>query len=234
MSRELANQKSLVADQTKSIKERNAAANQGLSTLKQMENIEVGILKQKYEQIKAQNELSYTSADDRRKEMEALAALQSKQAEYTEKQKELISQASSFEQQEIAKNSAAAAAAEQAKAQAAIKATEEAEKRKRELQQETIKQMEIALTTLDLSIKERELNNDTNVTKLANQQELAEKSLEIERYRLEQGLITQQEYANKETALKLETMKIQQQMEADQAALDKERRAMDEANRKEL
>lgn len=234
MSRELANQKSLVADQTKSIKERNAAANQGLSTLKQMENIEVGILKQKYEQIKAQNELSYTSAEDRRKEMEALAALQSKQAEYAEKQKELISQASSLQLQETAKNSAAAQAAEQAKAQAAIKATEEAEKRKRELQQETIKQMEIALTTLDLSIKEREASNNTNAEKLANQKELADKSLEIERYRLEQGLITQQEYANKETALKLETMKIQQQMEADQAALDKERRAMDEANRKEL
>lgn len=234
MSRELANQKSLVADQTKSIKERNAAANQGLSTLKQMENIEVGILKQKYEQIKAQNELSYTSADDRRKEMEALAALQSKQAEYTEKQKELISQASSLQNQETAKNSAAASAAEQAKAQAAIKATEQAERRKRELQQETIKQMEIALTTLDLSIKERELNSDTNATKLANQQELADKSLEIERYRLEQGLISQQEYANKETALKLETMKLQQKAAEEQEALDKERRAMDEANRKEL
>lgn len=234
MSRELANQKSLVADQTKSIKERNAAANQGLSTLKQMENIEVGILKQKYEQIKAQNELSYTSADDRRKEMEALAALQSKQAEYTEKQKELISQASSLQKQETAKNSAAAAAAEQAKAQAAIKATEEAEKRKRELQQETIKQMEIALTTLDLSIKEREARNNTNAEKLANQKELADKSLEIERYRLEQGLITQQEYANRETALRLQTMQIQQKIEAEQDALDKERRAMDEANKKEL
>ncbi len=234
MSRELANQKSLVADQTKSIKERNAAVNQGLSTLKQMENIEVGILKQKYEQIKAQNELSYTSADDRRKEMEALAALQSKQAEYTEKQKELISQRSSFQNQEIAKNSAAAQAAEQAKAQAAIKATEQAEKRKRELQQETIKQMEIALTTLDLSIKEREASNNTNAEKLANQKELAEKSLEIERYRLEQGLITQQEYANKETALKLETMKLQQKAVEEQEALDKERRAMDEANRKEI
>lgn len=234
MSRELANQKSLVADQTKSIKERNTAANQGLSTLKQMENIEVGILKQKYEQIKAQNELSYTSAEDRRKEMEALAALQSKQAEYTEKQKELISQASSLQLQETAKNSAAASAAEQAKAQAAIKATEQAERRKRELQQETIKQMEIALTTLDLSIKERELNNDTNATKLANQQELADKSLEIERYRLEQGLISQQEYANKETALKLETIKLQQKAVEEQEALDKERRAMDEVNRKEL
>lgn len=234
MSRELANQKSLVADQTKSIKERNAAANQGLSTLKQMENIEVGILKQKYEQIKAQNELSYTSAEDRRKEMESLAALQSKQAEYTEKQKELISQRSSFQNQETAKNSAAAQAAEQARAQAAIKATEQAEKRKRELQQETIKQMEIALTTLDLSIKEREAINNTNAEKLANQKELAEKSLEIERYRLEQGLITQQEYANRETALRLQTMQMQQKITAEQDALDKERRAMDEANKKEL
>ena len=234
MSRELANQKSLVADQTKSIKERNAAANQGLSTLKQMENIEVGILKQKYEQIKAQNGLSYTSADDRRKEMEALAALQSKQAEYTEKQKELISQRSSFQNQETAKNLAAAQAAEQAKAQAAIKATEQAEKRKRELQQETIKQMEIALTTLDLSIKEREASNNTNAEKLANQKELAEKSLEIERYRLEQGLITQQEYANRETALRLQTMQMQQKITAEQDALDKERRAMDEASKKEL
>lgn len=234
MSRELANQKSLVADQTKSIKERNTAANQGLSTLKQMENIEVGILKQKYEQIKAQNELSYTSAEDRRKEMEALAALQSKQAEYTEKQKELISQASSLQKQETAKNSAAAQAAEQAKARAAIKATEQAEKRKRELQQETIKQMEIALTTLDLSIKEREASNNTNAEKLANQKELADKSLEIERYRLEQGLITQQEYANRETALRLQTMQTQQKITAEQDALDKERRAMDEANKKEL
>lgn len=234
MSRELANQKSIIADQTKSIKEREAAANQGLSTLKQMENIEVGILQKKYDQISTEKELSKSTAEERRQVKEAQAALQAKQAEYADKRRELISQASSLQLQETAKNSAAAAAAEQAKAQAAIKATEEAEKRKRELQQETIKQMEIALTTLDLSIKERELNNDTNATKLANQQELADKSLEIERYRLEQGLISQQEYANKETALKLETMKIQQQMESDQAALDKERRAMDEANRKEI
>lgn len=234
MSRELAAQKNILSDQTKSVKERTAAANQGLSVLKQMENIEVGILEQKHKQLKAQNDSRKATKEEKREEAEALAALNAKRAEYTDKANEFISQRSSFEQQEIAKNSAAAAAAEQAKAQAAIKATEEAEKRKRELQQETIKQMEIALTTLDLSIKERELNNDTNATKLANQKELADKSLEIERYRLEQGLISQQEYANKETALKLETMKIQQQMEADQAALDKERRAMDEANRKEI
>lgn len=234
MSRELANQKSLVADQTKSIKERNTAANQGLSTLKQMENIEVGILKQKYEQIKAQNELSYTSAGDRRKEMEALAALQSKQAEYTEKQKELISQRSSFQNQETAKNSAAAQAAEQAKAQAAIKASQDAEKAKREMQAETIKQMEVALTTLDLSIKERELNSNTTAEKLKNQEEYNAESLRLEQYRLEQGLITQQEYDNKATQLRLQELQTRQQLEAEQEKLNQERMAMDEANRKEL
>lgn len=234
MSRELAAQKNILSDQTKSVKERTAAANQGLSVLKQMENIEVGILEQKHKQLKAQNDSRKATKEERREEAEALAALNAKRAEYTDKANEFISQRSSFEQQVISENAAAAAAAEQAKKQAAIKAAEEAEKAKRAIQQETIKQMEVALTTLDLSIKEREMNNNTNADKLANQQELAEKSLEIERYQLEQGLITQQEYANKETTLKLETMKIQQQIEADQAALDKERRAMDEANRKEI
>lgn len=234
MSRELADQKTIIADQTKSVKERNGAVNQGLSTLKQMENIEVGILQKKYDQIKAQKGLSKSTAEEERQVMEALAALQAKQAEYSDKRRELISQQSSFEQQEIAKNSAAAAAAEQKRAQAAVKAAQDAEKAKRALQQETIKQMETAYTALTLSIQEKELAANTTADKLANQQQLAEESLKIEKYRLEQGLITQQEYANKETALKLEALKTQQQLIAEQEAVDKERRAMDEANRKEV
>ena len=234
MSRELANQKTIIADQTKSVKERNAAANQGLSVLKQMQNIEVGILQQQYAQIKAQNELSYTSAEDRRKEMEALAALNAKKAEYADKERELISQRSSFEAQEVAKNSAAAQAAELAKANAAIKATQEAEKAKREMQAETIKQMEIALTTLDLSIKEREMNSSTTADKLKNQEEYNAESLKLEQYRLEQGLITQQEYDNKATQLRLQELQTRQQLEAEQEKLNQERKAMDEANRKEL
>lgn len=234
MSRELANQKTIIADQTKSVKERNAAANQGLSVLKQMQNIEVGILQQQYDQIKAQNKLSYTSAEDRRKEMEAQAALNAKKAEYADKERELISQRSSFEAQEISKNSAAAQAAELAKANAAIKAAQDAEKAKRELQAETIKQMEVALTTLDLSIKERELNSNSTGEKLKNQEEYNAESLKLEQYRLEQGLITQQEYDNKATQLRLQEMQTRQQLEADQEKLDQERKAMDEANRKEL
>ena len=234
MSRELANQKTIIADQTKSVKERNAAANQGLSVLKQMQNIEVGILQQQYDQIKAQNKLSYTSAEDRRKEMEALAALNAKKAEYADKERELISQRSSFENQEIAKNSAAAQAAELAKANAAIKASQDAEKAKREMQAETIKQMEVALTTLDLSIKERELNSNTAAEKLKNQEEYNAESLRLEQYRLEQGLITQQEYDNKATQLRLQELQTRQQLEAEQEKLNQERIAMDEANRKEL
>lgn len=234
MSRELANQKTIIADQTKSVKERNAAANQGLSVLKQMQNIEVGILQQQYAQIKAQNELSYTSAEDRRKEMEALAALNAKKAEYADKERELISQRSSFENQEIAKNSAAAQAAELAKANAAIKASQDAEKAKRDMQAETIKQMEVALTTLDLSIKERELNSNTAAEKLKNQEEYNAESLRLEQYRLEQGLITQQEYDNKATQLRLQELQTRQQLEAEQEKLNQERIAMDEANRKEL
>lgn len=234
MSRELANQKTIIADQTKSVKERNAAANQGLSVLKQMQNIEVGILQQQYDQIKAQNELSYTSAEDRRKEMEALAALNAKKAEYADKERELISQRSSFEAQETAKNSAAAQAAELAKANAAVKASQEAEKAKREMQAETIKQMEVALTTLGLSIKERELNSNSTVEKLKNQEEYNAESLKLERYRLEQGLITQQEYDNKATQLRLQALQTRQQLEAEQEKLNQERKAMDEANRKEL
>lgn len=234
MSRELANQKSIIADQTKSVKERNAAASQGLSVLKQMQNIEVNILQQQYDQIKAQNELSYTSAEDRRKEMEALAALNAKKAEYADKERELISQRSSFENQEIAKNTAAAQAAELAKANAAIKATQDAEKAKREMQAETIKQMEIALTTLDLSIKERELNSNSTADKLKNQEEYNAESLKLEQYRLEQGLITQQEYDNKATQLRLQELQTRQQLEAEQEKLNQERKAMDEANRKEL
>lgn len=234
MSRELANQKSIIADQTKSVKERNAAASQGLSVLKQMQNIEVNILQQQYDQIKAQNDLKKATAEERRAENEALAALKAKQAEYTDKERELISQRSSFENQEIAKNTAAAQAAELAKANAAIKAAQDAEKAKRELQAETIKQMEVALTTLDLSIKERELNSNTTADKLKNQEEYNAESLKLEQYRLEQGLITQQEYDNKATQLRLQELQTRQQLEADQEKLDQERKAMDEANRKEL
>lgn len=234
MRRELQTQKTLVGDQLKSMNERNAAAQRGIAILKQMEAAEVGVLKQKYEQIKAQNELGYTSKEDRRAEMQALADLQSKQAEYISQRKELENQASGLVAQQNAKNAAAFKAIEEKKAAAAIKAAQDAEKAKRELQEQTIRQFEEARAKLELSLQEKEIANDSIKLKLENEKAYVEESLKLERYRLEQGLISQQEFANREQAFKLGVLQLEQQMREEQDRTEKERKALDEANLKEL
>lgn len=234
MRRELEAQKTLVGDQLKSMNERNAAAQRGIAILKQMEAAEVGVLKQKYEQIKAQNELGYTSKEDRRAEMQALADLQSKQAEYIAQRKELENQASGLVAQQNAKNAAAFKASEEKKAAAAIKAAQDAEKAKRELQEQTIKQFEEARTKLELSLQEKEIANDSIALKLENEKAYVEESLKLERYRLEQGLISQQEFANREQSFQLGVLQLEQQMREEQDRAEKEREALDEANLREL
>lgn len=234
MRRELEAQKTLVGDQLKSMNERNAAAQKGIAILKQMEAAEVGVLKQKYEQIKAQNELGYTSKEDRRAEMQALADLQSKQAEYIAQRKELENQASGLVAQQNAKNAAAFKASEEKKAAAAIKAAQDAEKAKRELQEQTIRQFEEARTKLELSLKEKETANDSIALKLENEKAYVEESLKLERYRLEQGLISQQEFANREQAFRLGVLQLEQQMRKEQDSKEKERKALDKANLREL
>ena len=234
MRRELQTQKTLVGDQLKSMNDRNAAAQRGIAILKQMEAAEVGVLKQKYEQIKAQNELGYTSKEDRRAEMQALADLQSKQAEYISQRKELENQASGLVKQQNAANAAAFKANEEKKAAAAIKAAQEAEKAKRELQEQTIKQFEEARTKLELSLQEKEVGNDSIALKLENEKAYVEESLKLERYRLEQGLISQQEFANREQAFQLGVLQLEQQMREEQDRTEKERKALDEANLREL
>lgn len=234
MRRELEAQKTLVGDQLKSMNERNAAAQRGIAILKQMEAAEVGVLKQKYEQIKAQNELGYTSKEDRRAEMQALADLQSKQAEYIAQRKELENQASGLVAQQIAANAAAFKASEEKKAAAAIKAAQDAEKAKRELQEQTIRQFEEARTRLELSLREKEIGNDSIKLKLENEKAYVEESLKLERYRLEQGLISQQEFANREQAFQLGVLQLEQQMREEQDRTEKERKALDEANLREL
>lgn len=234
MRRELEAQKTLVGDQLKSMNERNAAAQKGIAILKQMEAAEVGVLKQKYEQIKAQNELGYTSKEDRRSEMQALADLQSKQAEYIAQRKELENQASGLVAQQNAKNAAAFKASEEKKAAAAIKAAQDAEKAKRELQEQTIRQFEEARTKLELSLQEKEIANDSIALKLENEKAYVEESLKLERYRLEQGLISQQEFANREQAFRLGVLQLEQQMRKEQDSKEKERKALDKANLREL
>lgn len=234
MRRELEAQKTLVGDQLKSMNERNAAAQRGIAILKQMEAAEVGVLKQKYEQIKAQNELGYTSKEDRRAEMQALADLQSKQAEYIAQRKELENQASGLVAQQNAANAAAFKASEEKKAAAAIKAAQDAEKAKRELQEQTIRQFEEARTKLELSLQEKEITNNSISLKLENEKAYVEESLKLERYRLEQGLISRQEFANREQALQLGVLQLEQQMREEQDRAEKERKALDEANLREL
>ena len=234
MRRELEAQRTIVGDQLKTAEERNIAAQKAIMISKQMEKAEIDVLQQKYNQIKAQNELSYTSKEDRRAEMQALADLQAKQAEYTAKRKELANQASGIAKTQIAANAAAYKAAESAKAQAAIKAAQNAENQKRALQEATIKQMETALTALNLSMQAKELENDTIGTKLENEKAYVEESLKLEKYRLEQGLITKQEYANKEAEFNLGIQQLEMQRQEEQDALMREREATDAANLHEL
>lgn len=234
MRRELEAQRTIVGDQLKTAEERNLAAQKAIAISRQMEKAEIDVLQQKYNQIKAQNELSYTSKEDRRAEMQALADLQARQADYIAQRKELENQMSGIVKEQIAANEAAYKAAESAKAQAAVKAAQDAENQKRALQAETIKQMETALTALNLSMQAKELENNTIGTKLENEKAYVEESLKLEKYRLEQGLISKQEYANKEAEFNLGIRQLEMQRQEEQDALMREREAMDAANLHEL
>ncbi|WAX10998.1 hypothetical protein BX788P2_00004 [Bacteroides phage BX788P2] len=234
MRRELEAQRTIVGDQLKTAEERNIAAQKAIAISKQMEKAEIDVLQQKYNQIKAQNELSYTSKEDRRAEMQALADLQARQADYIGQRKELENQASGIVKTQIAANAAAYKAAESAKAQAAIKAAQDAENQKRALQEATIKQMETALTALNLSMQAKELENDTIGAKIENEKTYVEESLKLEKYRLEQGLISKQEYANKEAEFNLGIQQLEMQRQEEQDALMREREATDAANLHEL
>lgn len=234
MRRELEAQRTIVGDQLKTAEERNAAAQKAIAISKQMEKAEIGVLQQKYNQIKAQNELSYTSKEDRRAEMQALADLQARQADYISQRKELENQASGIVKAQIAANAAAFKASEEKKKEAAIKAAQDAETAKRELQEQTIRQFEEARTKLDLSLQEKEITNNSIALKLENEKAYVEESLKLERYRLEQGLISQQEFANREQAFQLGVHQLEQQMREEQDRAEKERKALDEANLREL
>lgn len=234
MRRELEAQRTIVGDQLKTVEERNAAAQKAIAISKRMENAEIGVLQQKYNQIKAQNELSYTSKEDRRAEMQALADLQARQADYISQRKELENQASGIVKAQMAANAAAFKANEEKKKAAAIKAAQDAETAKRELQEQTIKQFEEARTKLELSLQEKEIGNDSIKLKLENEKAYVEESLKLERYRLEQGLISQQEFANREQAFQLGVLQLEQQMREEQDRAEKERKALDEANLREL
>ena len=247
--RELEKMKTIVAEQTKSLQERTEAADRGVEILRQMEQAELSVLRAKYEQIKAQNALSYTSDEDRRKEVEALAALEQKQAEYEAQRRELIGQRSGFENTERT-NAAAAdkkraedyAKAQKAAAEKAKKAKEDADKKAAEttkkVQAEVLKRYEAGITEIQLKIRESNIGIVDKKKALEDQDRLNQAILEKERYRLSQGLITQQEFDNIRLEQRVafqEQVSELEKAEADKkkaaAAIDLEnKRAIEEAN----
>lgn len=243
--RELEKMKTIVAEQTKSLQERTEAADRGVEILRQMEEAELGVLRAKYEQIKAQNALSYTSDEDRRKEVEALAALEQKQAEYEAQRRELIGQRSGFENTERA-NAAAAdkkraedyAKAQKEAAEKAKKAKEDADKKAAEtakrVQQEVLKSYETGITELQLRIRERNIGIVDKRKSLEDQNELNQAILEKERYRLEQGLITQAEFDNLRYEQQVSFQEKVAAIEAEDEAKRKEAKAMDLENQRAI
>lgn len=243
--RELEKMKTIVADQTKSLQERTEAADRGVEILRQMEEAELGVLRAKYEQIKAQNALSYTSDEDRRKEVEALAALEQKQAEYEAQRRELIGQRSGFENTERA-NAAAAdkkraedyAKAQKEAAEKAKKAKEDADKKAAEtakrVQQEVLKSYETGITELQLRIRERNIGIVDKRKSLEDQNELNQAILEKERYRLEQGLVTQAEFDNIRYEQQVSFQEKVAAIEAEEEAKRKEAKAMDLENQRAI
>lgn len=241
--RELEKMKTIVAEQTKSLQERTEAADRGVEILRQMEEAELGVLRAKYEQIKAQNALSYTSDEDRRKEVEALAALEQKQAEYEAQRRELIGQRSGFENTERA-NAAAAdkkraedyAKAQKEAAEKAKKAKEDADKKAAEtakrVQQEVLKSYETGITELQLRIRERNIGIVDKRKSLEDQNELNQAILEKERYRLEQGLITQAEFDNIRYEQQVAFQEKVAAIEAEEEAKRREAKAMDLENQR--
>lgn len=243
--RELEKMKTIVAEQTKSLQERTEAADRGVEILRQMEEAELGVLRAKYEQIKAQNALSYTSDEDRRKEVEALAALEQKQAEYEAQRRELIGQRSGFENTERA-NAAAAdkkraegyAKAQKEAAEKAKKAKEDADKKAAEtakrVQQEVLKSYETGITELQLRIRERNIGIVDKRKSLEDQNELNQAILEKERYRLEQGLITQAEFDNIRYEQQVTFQEKVAAIEAEEEAKRREAKAMDLENQRAI
>lgn len=247
--REMEEQKAILADQTKSSKERQAAANEALRISREMEAAELKILEAKYQQIKTQNELSYTSDEDRRKEQEALAALEQKRAEYLSQRKELTSQVSGLEKADMAAATAADkkraedyAKAQKAAAEKAKKAKEDADKKAAEtakkVQAEVLKSYENGITELQLRIRESNIGIVDKKKALEDQDRLNQAILEKERYRLSQGLITQQEFDNIKLEQRIafqekvaELEKAEEDKKKEAAAIDLEnKRAIEEEN----
>jgi hypothetical protein len=234
MRREMEELKTLAADQNKSAAERTKLLNQAREKLRAIRDMELSVLDAKYKQIKAENQLGYTSDEDARKEQEALAALEAAKARYATQEKEMAGQVSGFVKQERDKQAqyAQAAAAKKAKAaEDAAKREAEAHKKAQDTikaaQDAQMKKYNEAVTAMQLDIAQREIEGAQ--ISLQELQAVNDKKIEIETYRRAQGLIGEQEYINNvrqrelEYAAEVKARKDEEdQQERDRQALNME------------
>lgn len=209
MRREMEELKTLAADQNKSAAERTKLLEQAREKLHAIRDMELSVLDAKYKQIKAENQLGYTSDEDARKEQEALAALEAARASYATQEKEMIGQMTGLEKSERDKQVASAKAAAEKKkkaTEAATKAEAEAVKKQAEVlkkaQEETIKAYEQSVKTMELEIAETQLR--TGKTSIEETQHVINEQIALEKFKRDQKLITEQEYLNNVRALNLQ------------------------------
>lgn len=232
MRREMEELKTLAADQNKTTAERTKLLEQARDKLHAIRDMELSVLDAKYKQIKAENQLGYTSDEDARKEQEALAALEAAKASYATQEKEMIGQMTGFEKAERDKQVASAKAAAEKKkkeTEAATKAEAETAKKQAEVlkkaQEETIKAYEQSVKTMELEIAENQLR--TGKTSIEESQRVINEQIALEKYKKEQKLITEQEYLNNVRALNLQ-FETEAKAEADRRI--EEKKAVDALN----
>lgn len=241
MRRELEELKTLAADQNKTTAERTELLKEAAEKLHIIRDLELAVLNSKYKQIKAENQLGYTSDEDARKEQEALAALEAAKASYATQEKELIGQMTGLEKSERDKQVATAKAAAEKKkkaTEAATKAEAEAVKKQAEVlkkaQEETIKAYEQSVKKMELEIAENQLR--TGKTSIEEMQHVINEQIALEKFKRDQKLITEQEYLNNVRALNLQfetevkadaDRRVEQKKAADALNLENERALAD-------
>lgn len=239
LKREMEELKTLAADQNKSTEERRKLLEQATEKLHAIRDMEVAILDAKYKQIKAQNELGYTSDEDARKEQEALAALEQARASYATQEKEIYGQLTGYEKADAAAKQASIKAATDARRKAAedaekaeVEAAQRAADARAKAQQAVLKQYADAVEAMRLQIAENELKN--GAATLEEQQQVINAQIEAEKYKREQNLIGEQEYLNNVKALQLQFATAAKAETDARAQSERDRRAMEIENQRQL
>lgn len=241
--RELEKQKSIISDQSKSMKERQAAAKEALRLSKEMEQTELALLKSNAKILETKANQAYSTKEEIRAVAEANAAVAEKEAQYASQRKELIAQLSGIEKTENDKKVAADKAAAASYAAAQTKAAEDARKAKddaekaaaakaKAIQAEVLKSYEMGITELQLKIRESDIGVVDKRKAIEDQNEINQAILAKERFRLEQGLITQQEFDNTKYEMQIAQQERVYALEQQEAERKKQAEAMDAENRR--